>query len=93
MTHAHFPARPLGGRVYRAILSQALPYVIYSGLAGATIGAVLGIVASIASLDGLYTPIVTLYTVAGVIIGTAVAIRPVFRELLAFHWSADVHGK
>jgi hypothetical protein len=93
VAHAHFPTRPLGGRVYRAILSQALPYMVYCGLAGATVGVLLGIVASIASLDSMYTPIILLYTVAGLVIGTAVGIRPVFRELLAFHWSADVHGR
>ena len=93
MAHAHFDTRPLGGRVYRAVLSQALPYIVYSGLIGAVVGAVLGTLASIASMDDFYTPIITLYTVTGLIIGIAVGIRPVFRELLAFHWSADVHGK
>ena len=93
MAHPHMYSRPLSGRVYRAIFSQALPYVVYAALAGAIFGAFLGALASMLSLGTMNIPLLVLYTSAGVIIGTAVAIRPVFHELLAFHWSADVLGK
>ena len=93
MAHPHIDSRPLSGRVYRAVLSQALPYVIYGALIGAGFGAFLGLLASLASVDSITLPIVSLYAAAGFVIGTAVGIRPVFHELLAFHWSADVHGR
>lgn len=83
----------LSGRVYRAIVIQALPYAICMGVIGTLAGLVLGTVASLASLDKIHATIVALYTVAGFLIATGIGIRPVFRELMAFHWSADVHAR
>lgn len=93
MAHPYVSTPPISGRVYFALVLQALPYAIWSGVAGTLVGLALGALASLASLDTLDGIIVTLYTVAGFFIGTAIGIRPVFRELLAFHWSADVHAR
>jgi hypothetical protein len=93
MAHPFVSTPQLSGRVYRAIVLQALPYAIMTGVIGTLGGLVLGTLASLASLDKVHGTIVALYTVAGLIIGTVIGIRPVFRELMAFHWSADVHAR
>lgn len=93
MAHPFVSTPQLSGRVYRAIVIQALPYAIWSGMIGTVVCAGLGTLASLASLDRIDGMIVTIYTVAGFLIGTAIGIRPVFRELMAFHWSADVHAR
>ena len=84
---------PLSGRVYRAIVWQALPYAIWSGAVGTLIGTMIGLVASVAAIDKIDMMIAAIYIVAGFVIGTVIGIRPVFREVLAFHWSADVHAR
>lgn len=84
---------PLSGRVYRAIVMQALPYAIWSGAVGTLVGTMIGLVASVAAIDKIDMMIAAIYIVAGFIIGTVIGIRPVFRELMAFHWSADVHAR
>ena len=84
---------PLSGRVYRAIVWQALPYAIWSGAIGTLIGTMIGLVASVAAIDKIDMMIAAIYIVAGFVIGTVIGIRPVFREVLAFHWSADVHAR
>jgi hypothetical protein len=93
MARSFISTPQLSGRVYRAIVMQALPYAVCMGVIGTLVGLFLGTLASLASLDKIYGMILALYTVAGFLIGTAIGIRPVFRELMAFHWSADVHAR
>jgi hypothetical protein len=93
MAHQVFSTPHLSGRVYRAIVFQALPYALFMGAVGTIVGLGLGSLASLASLDKIHLPILALYAVAGLLIGTAIGIRPAFRELMAFHWSADVHAR
>lgn len=93
MAHPVIATTPLSGRVYRAIVWQALPYAISSGAIGTLVGALIGVIASVAAIDKVDMMIAGIYIVAGFIIGTVIGIRPVFRELLAFHWSADVHAR
>jgi len=93
MAHPFVSTPQLSGHVYRAIVMQALPYAICTGVIGTLVGLALGTLASLASLDKIHLMIVAIYTVAGFLIGTAIGIRPVFRELMAFHWSADVHAR
>ena len=83
----------LSGRVYRAIVMQALPYAIWTGAIGTLVGVAIGALASLAAIDKIDGMIMAIYTVAGFLIGLAIGIRPVFRELMAFHWSADVHAR
>ena len=93
MAHPMMSTTPLSGRVYRAIVWQALPYAIWSGAVGTLVGTMIGLVASVAAIDQIDMMIAGIYIVAGFIIGTVIGIRPVFREVMAFHWSADVHAR
>ena len=93
MAHPMVSTPQLSGRVYRAIVMQALPYAIWTGAIGTFVGVVIGTLASLAAIDKVDGMIMTIYTVAGFLIGSAIGIRPVFRELMAYHWSADVHAR
>ena len=93
MAHPATSTPPLSGRVYRAIVWQALPYAVSCGAIGTLLGGFIGVIASVSAIDEVDMMIAGIYIVAGVVIGTVIGIRPVFRELMAFHWSADVHAR
>ena len=93
MARSFISTPQLSGRVYRAIVMQALPYAIWTGAIGTLVGVGIGTLASLAAIDKVDGMIMTIYTVMGLLIGLAIGIRPVFRELMAFHWSADVHAR
>ena len=93
MAHPHTGSRSLSGRAYLAIFSQALPRILYTAALGAMAAAMFGLLAGFVAVDALDLRLVALYAVAGLTIGTAVGIRPVFNELRSFHWSADVLGR
>ena len=93
MAHPFVTTPQLSGRVYRAIVMQALPYAVWTGAIGMLVGVAIGALASLAAIDKVDGMIMTIYTVAGLLIGLAIGIRPVFRELMAYHWSADVHAR
>lgn len=93
MAHPFMSTPQLSGRVYRAIVMQALPYAIWTGAIGSLIGVAIGTLASLAAIDTVDGMIMAIYTVAGLLIGLAIGIRPVSREVITFHWSADVHAR
>lgn len=93
MAHPMMSTPHLSGRVYRAIVMQALPYAVWTGAIGTLVGVVMGTLASLAAIDKVDGMIMSIYTIAGLLIGLAIGIRPVFRELMAYHWSADVHAR
>lgn len=93
MAHPMVSSPQLSRRVYRAIVMQALPYAVWTGAIGTLVGVVIGTLASLAAIDKVDGMIMTIYTVAGFFIGSAIGIRPVFRELMAYHWSADVRAR
>lgn len=93
MAHPFMSTPQLSGRVYRAIVLQALPYAIWTGAIGTLVGVAIGTLASLAAIDTVDGMIMAIYSVAGLVIGLVIGIRPVFRELMAFHWSADVHAR
>ena len=89
MTDVSLPPRARDDRVCRAIVSHALPYIATIGLIGLIFGIMFGVLASLISMSSLDLPIIALYAITGLLIGTAVAIRPVFRELAVFRWTTD----
>ena len=84
MTETHSPARAREARVYRAIKSHAIPFIIYTALIGLGLGVMFGVMASLSFFSALDGPMVIMYAMLGLFIGAVVAIHRVYCELLVF---------
>ena len=83
------PTRSREQRVYRAIVSHAVPYIVYTALIGMAFGVLFGAIGSLISVDELEIPIVAFYAIVGAVLGAVVALRPVLSTLLTFQWIRD----